>query len=150
MSPMTFGPSFLPELREILLSTGEATYYGPDGKITQIVPEPFLGRWQLRALGYDPQRGESLAICVLTATDGRDVTATIDVKDFRGLRRNSSRSPRQNGSDRYHDLAVYVSVLVQEQILTYDPDSVSDQVRIQSPVDRAASARSGTWPRRGA
>jgi hypothetical protein len=29
MRPMTFGRSFLPELREILLSVDKVTYYGP-------------------------------------------------------------------------------------------------------------------------
>ena len=141
MRPVTFGRSFLPELREILLSTGEATYYGPDGEPTQVRDEPFLEGWRLHSLGYDPERGGSRVKCVLTAADGRDVTATILASDFPSLRRNSSRSKDWNGSDHYHDLAVYVSVLLQEQIIGRDPDTVPDHVRIQSPADR---------PRRGA
>ncbi|MGH3188952.1 MAG: hypothetical protein ACRDPY_10145 [Streptosporangiaceae bacterium] len=141
MSPVTFGPSFLPELREILLSTDKVTHYGPDGEPTKVGDEPFLEQWRLRSLGYDQEQGGSRVICVLTTADGRDVTATIDARDFRGLRRHSSRSKEWNGSDHYHDLAVYVSVLFQEQIITRDPDTVPDHVRIQSPANR---------PRRGA
>lgn len=140
MEPMTFGKSFLPELREILLSTDKVTYYGPDGEPTKVKDEPFLERWQLRSLGYDPERGSSRVLCVLTAADGRDVTATIDASDFRSLRRNSSRSKEWNGSDHYHDLAVHVSVLLQEQIIGRNPDTVPQHVRIQSPADRPRGA----------
>ena len=136
MAGVTFGPSFLPELREILLSSGEAVHYGPDGEPTKFWEEPFLGAWRLRSLAYDEELGKSRVICVLAA-DGKEVTATIDASDFPHLRRNSSRTKAWNGSDHYHDMAVHASVLIQEQILTYDPDAVPDQVRIQSPTDRA-------------
>jgi hypothetical protein len=65
------------------------------------------------------------------------VTATIDAGDFRSLHGNSSRSEEWNGSDHYHDLAVYVSVLLQEQIIGRSPDTIPDHVRIQSPTDRS-------------
>jgi hypothetical protein len=138
-----FGPSFLPELREILLSVGEATSYGPDGMPTEVRDEPFLGGWQLRGLAYDPKRGRSRVVCVLTATDGRDVTATIDASDFRDLRGNTSRSRAWNGSASYHDLAVAVSVLIEEQIITQEPGMVPDRVRIQSPADRPRTSGQG-------
>jgi hypothetical protein len=155
---MAFGRSFLPELRGILLSMDKVTHYGSDGEPTQVGDEPFLGDWRLRSLGYDPERGGSRVICVLTAPDGRDVTATIDVGDFRSLHRNSSRSKQRNGSDHYHDLAVYVSVLLQEQIIERDSDVVPDYVRIQSPADRSRRGNresdppapgSGWWAMRG-
>jgi hypothetical protein len=153
MRPMTFGRSFLPELREILLSMDKATYYGRDGEPTQVRDEPFLEQWRLRSLGYDPEQGGSRVMCVLTTADGRDVTATIEASDLPSLRRNSSRSKEWNGSDHYHDLAVYVSVLLQEQIIGRNPDTVPDHVRIQSPVDRSgrgardsdAQAPSSDW-----
>jgi hypothetical protein len=101
MRPTTFGRSFLPELREILLSMGETTYYGPDGEPTQVRDEPFLEQWQLRSLGY---------------------------------------------------------VLLQEQIIGRNPDTVPDHVRIQSPANRprrdardsnAQAPSSDWWAMRG-
>ncbi len=154
MTSATFSPSFLRKLREILLSIGDATSYGPDGVPTEVRDEPFLGQWRLRSLTYDPERGRSRVICVLTAADGRNVTATIDASDFRDLHRNSSRSKERNYSDHRLDLAVYVSVLIEEQIITHDPDTVPDHVRIQSPADRPRTARQGGskdswWAMRG-
>jgi len=78
MTSATFGPGFLPELREILLSIGQGISYGADGEPTEVRDEPFLEQWRLRRMGYDPERGRSRVVCVLTAADGRDVTATID------------------------------------------------------------------------
>jgi hypothetical protein len=136
MTSATFGPDFLPELREILLSVGQGISYGPDGEPTEVTDEPFLEQWRLHSLGYDPKRGESRIVCVLTAPDNRDVTATIDASDFREPRRGSSRGKIRNGSDHCPSRAVYMSVLIQEQIITRDPDTVPDHVRIQSPADR--------------
>jgi hypothetical protein len=137
MSPVMFGPSFLPQLREILLSTNQVTHYGSDGGISHVGDEPFLEQWRLRSLECNPKRGRSRVLrCVLTAPDGRDVTATIYAGDFPGLHRNSSRTKEWNGSDHHHDLAVRVSMLIVEQIITQDPDAVPDHVRIQSPADR--------------
>jgi hypothetical protein len=157
MRSVTFGPSFLTELREILLSTDKVTHYGPDGKPTQVGDEPFLEPWRLRSLGYAPGRGRSRIDCVLTAADGREVTATIDARDFPSLHQNSSRSEERNGSDHYHDMAVYASVLLQEQIIGRDPDTVPDHVCIQSPTDRPRRVRdsndkapsSSWWAMRG-
>jgi hypothetical protein len=53
------------------------------------------------------------------------------------LRDNTSTSPEWNGS-AHHDLAVQLSTLIQEQVLTWDPaDIPTDQIRIQTPADRA-------------
>jgi hypothetical protein len=134
-----FGPSFLPELREILLSTGTGYSYGPDGELAAVTDEPFLGPWRLRSLAYDRELGKSRVVCVLVA-GGNEVTATIDAGDFPRLRRNSTRTRSWNGSDRYHDMAVQASVLIEEQILTRDPEEVSGVVRIQVPADRAGRA----------
>jgi len=134
MTRAGFGPSFLPELREILLSTGQAAMYGPGGRLTEVRDEPFLGAWRLRRLGYEG-RGQTRVSCVLATAEDRVVTATVDVRDFGALRRNSSRTGAWNGS-AYHDLAVLVSVLIQEQILTRAPDTLPDQVRIQLPASR--------------
>ena len=81
MTSATFGPGFLPELGEILVSTGQGISYGPDGEPTEVTDEPFLEQWRLRSLGYDPNRGRN-------------------------------------------------------RIITHDPDTVPDHVRIQSPADR--------------
>jgi len=81
------------------------------------------------------------------------VTAIIDVGYFHDLRDNASSSPAWNGS-RYHGLAVHLSVLIQEQILTRDPADFSpDEIHIRRPADRleeaAAFARAGRRSRRG-
>jgi hypothetical protein len=135
MASTEFGPSVLPELREILLSTGQAYRYGPGGVVTAVTDEPFLGPWRLRSLAFDQEHGKSRLVCVLTEDD-RYVTATIDADDFPRLRGNSTRSADWNGSPRYHDMAVHASVLIEEQILTQDPATVPDEVRIQEPADR--------------
>jgi hypothetical protein len=136
MTSATFGPGFLPELRDILLSTGQGITYGPDGEPTEVTDEPFLEQWRLDSLGYDPKRGGSRIVCVLTAPDSRNVTATIDASDFREPRRDSALGKKRNASDHRPSLAAYMSVLIEEQIITRDPDTVPDHVRIQSPADR--------------
>jgi hypothetical protein len=133
---MEFGPSVVPELRKILLSTGEGAFYGPDGRLTEVREVPFLEEWQLSRLGFDPDLGRSRVVCVLTGA-GKVVTATIDVGDFPDLRDNTSNSPEWNGS-AYHDLAVLLSVLIQEQVLVRDPADIrTDEIRIRRPADRA-------------
>lgn len=135
MSCVEFGPSLLPELREILLSTGNAYSYGAPGELVDVREEPFLGTWRLRSLTYDKERGKGRVVCVLSE-DGKEVTATIDASDFPRMRRNSTRTTVWNGSMRYHDLAVKASVLIQEQIITKDPAAVPSQDRIQDPSHR--------------
>ena len=136
MGRMEFGPGLVPELQDILLSTSEAAAYGPDGKLTGVSQVPFLGEWHLSRLGFDQDLGRSRVVCILTGA-GREVKAIIDVGDFRDLRDNTSRSPQWNAS-AYHDLAVLLSTLIQEQILTWDPAQISaEEIRIRRPADRA-------------
>lgn len=135
MGRMEFGPSVVPELREILLSMSEAAFYGPDGRLNEIKDVPFLEEWQLTRLDFDPDLGRSRIICVLTGA-GKKVTAIIDAGDFPDLRGNTSKSPEWNGS-AYHDLAVHLSVLIQEQVLTRDPADISPgEIHIRRPADR--------------
>ena len=136
MGRMEFGPSAVPELREILLSTSEAAFYRPDGRLTGTREVPFLEEWHLTSLGFDPVLGKSRIICVLTAA-GKEMTAIIDAGDFPDLRDNTSKHPEWNAS-AYHDLAVHLSVLIQEQILTWDPADISaGEIHIRRPADRA-------------
>jgi len=156
MTCATFGPSLLPELREILLSTGQGISYGPDGEPAEVTDEPFPEQCRLGNLEYDPNRGRSRIVCVLTAPDGRDVTATIDASDFREPRRDSTGGKQRNASDHRPSLASYLSMLLEEQIITRDPATVPDHVRIQSPADRPRvgdsgdhEPRSSWWAMRG-
>jgi hypothetical protein len=80
--------------------------------------------------------GRPRLVCVLTG-GGKTVTATIDASDFPDLRDNTSINREWNGSAGYHDLAVHLSVLIQEQILVRDPADIStDVIRIRIPADR--------------
>jgi hypothetical protein len=88
---MGLGASVVPELREILLSTSEGAFYGPDGRLTEVREVPFLAERQLSRLGFDPDLGRSRLVCVLTGA-GKTVTATIDAGDFPDLRDNTSKS----------------------------------------------------------
>ena len=136
MGRMEFGPSVVPELREILLSTSEGKFFGPDGRLTAVREVPFLGEWQLSRLDFDPDLGRSRLVGVFTGA-GKTVTATIDASDFPDLRDNTSINREWNGSAAYHDLAVHLSVLIQDQILTWDPADIrSDEIRIRIPADR--------------
>jgi hypothetical protein len=93
---MEFGPSVLPELRKILLSSGEGKFYGPDGRLTEVKQVPFLEQWHLSRLDFDPDLGTSRLVGVLTRA-GKTVTATIDASDFPDLRDNTSNNPEWNG-----------------------------------------------------
>ncbi len=88
-------------------------------------------------MGFDHcPLGKSRIVCVLTGA-GNEVTAIIDADDFTGLRDNTSKHPEWNAS-AYHDLAVHLSVLIQEQILTWDPADISaGEIHIRRPADRA-------------
>ena len=66
MGRMEFGPSVIPELREILVSTSEGVFSGPDGKKTEVRDVPFLEQWHLSRLAFDPELGRSRSVCVLT------------------------------------------------------------------------------------
>ncbi|MGH3202401.1 MAG: hypothetical protein ACRDP5_10190 [Streptosporangiaceae bacterium] len=133
---MEFGPSVVPELRAILLSSSEAAFYDPDGRLTEIREVPFLEEWHLTRLDFDQDLGRSRIVLLLTGA-GTEVTAIIDAGDFPDLRDNTSKSPEWNAS-AYHDLAVHLSILIQEQILTSDPADISPgEIHIRRPADRA-------------
>jgi hypothetical protein len=51
MGSLTFGDSFVPELREILTSISTATSYGRNGKETEIREQTFTYPWQLTWIG---------------------------------------------------------------------------------------------------
>jgi hypothetical protein len=129
-----FGDSFVPELREILMSTATITSYSPDGRRQVTTEQPFTYPWQLRWINIAQDSGNSRITCGLEA-DGKIVTATVDAADFGRTSRNTSRSRAWNGSN-YHDMAVLASTLIQEQILTWDPSSLADEIQIRIPSDR--------------
>jgi hypothetical protein len=135
MEALTFGDSFVPELREILTSISTATFYGRNGNGIGTREQPFTYPWQLTWIGYDPDLGRSRVICKLAA-EGKTVTAIIDAGDFRKLRENKSRNRAWNGSEHYHDMAVLASTLIEEQIVTWDPSQVGSEVQIKLPKDR--------------
>jgi hypothetical protein len=129
-----FGDSFVPELREILTSTSTVTAYSPDGRRQVTTQQPFTDPWQLRWIDIAPDSGNSRVTCGLE-TDGKIVTAIIDAADFGRTSRNTSRSRAWNGSN-YHDMAVLASTLIEEQILTWDPAKLTDEIQIRLPSDR--------------
>lgn len=135
MDNRVFDTRFVLELREILLSTSTAEIYSSSGAASRVTREPFLGEWRLLALEFDNQLGPGRVIFRL-CSDGKEVTATIDAHDFGSVLGRRSRSRRWNNS-RYHDAAVLVSVLIQEQILTISPQDFQDsEVSIRLPQDR--------------
>ncbi|MEP7024822.1 MAG: hypothetical protein ABJB47_13690 [Actinomycetota bacterium] len=111
-----FDTAFLRDLREILLSTSVSESYDFTAKVTLTKDVPFLDAWQLLSLDFDPDLGKRRAVATLSA-EGRTVEATIDACDFSELVRKKSRSRAWN-STRYRDLAVLVSVLIEEQNVT--------------------------------
>ncbi len=137
MAALTFGDSFVPELREILTSISTATSFGSNGNEIETGEQPFTYPWQLTWIGYDPDLGRSRVLCKFVA-EGKAVAAVIDANDFRKLRANNSRSKAWNGSGHYHDLAVLASTLIEEQIVTRDPAQLGSEVRIELPKDRIA------------
>jgi hypothetical protein len=135
MGERVFTENFIRELKEILLSTSEATTYTPSGELAGRAEEPFLVDWQLHSLEFDPEAGPRRVICKL-GSEAKTVTATIDVSDFPRLWKNRSKT-RQWNESRYHGLAVLVSVLMEEQILTRPPGELAgDVIRICLPKDR--------------
>jgi hypothetical protein len=136
MHRVTFGESFVPELREILTSTSTVALYGRDGRQTETREQLFTYPWQLKWIGYDSELGQSRVICRLVA-EGNVVTAIIDATDFGKLRRNNSKTSAWNGSE-YHDMAVLASTLIEEQIVTWDPSQMGNEVHIRLPEDRMA------------
>jgi hypothetical protein len=135
MKAVTFGDSFVPELREILTSISTAAAYSKNGAVIDTRKQPFTYPWQLARIGYDPGSGRSRVICQLTA-EGQTVTAVIDANDFGKLRENNSRTRDWNGSEHYHDMAVLASTLIEEQIVTMDRSQLGSEVQIKLPINR--------------
>ncbi len=129
-----FGDSFVPELEEILTSTSTVIAFGPDGKQQSTTEQPFTYPWRLLSIGFAEDSGGSRVECELEA-GGKAVTATVDAAHFRQLSRNSSRTRAWNDS-RYHDMAALASTLIQEQVLTWDPTKLPNEVQIRLPIDR--------------
>jgi hypothetical protein len=126
---------FLGDLRKILLSTSVSESYDSAGRVTEVKDVPFLDRWQLLSLNFDPQLGRKRVVGIFSA-EGKTVEATIDASDFKDLARKKSPNRAWN-STRYRDLVVLVSVLIDEQIVTWQPaDLTEDRIRIQRPADR--------------
>lgn len=130
-----FDSEFLRDLRDILSSTSAAESYDSTGNVVLTTDTPFLDDWQLRSLDFDPDLGKKRIVAMLSS-GGKTVEATIDAGDFGELGRKKSRSRAWN-STRYRDLAVLVSVLIEEQIVTWKPSELrADRVRIRRPADR--------------
>ena len=54
MGRKEFGPSVIPELREILLSTSEGELYDPDGRVPEVRDMPVPGRMAAQLAGLRP------------------------------------------------------------------------------------------------
>jgi hypothetical protein len=138
MSATKFDTGFVDELSEILHSEARGVAYDAKGKPTPRAM-PFTGEWELLSVGIEPGTGRTRVSCRFYAAN-REVTATIDAADFSDLVGKQSRDPAFN-STGYSDLAVLVSILIQEQVLTYRPSALkAHQVRICLPKDRG-----GEW-----
>ena len=133
--PAQFDERFLRELGAILRSTSIVESYDAAGRVTGRKEQPFPAPWQLDALYFDPEAGRRRAIAVFSSA-GVTVTATIDASDFGRLVRKRTRNRAWNTS-RYRDLAVHVSILIEEQIVCFEPAELAGTwLRIRSPADR--------------
>lgn len=112
--PTEFSEEFLAEFRELLLSTSVTESYNAAGEVTGRKDTPFLGPWRLLSLG------------------------SIDASDFGDLvQKRKSRQNRIWNSSRYGDLAVHLSILIEEQVLTREPAGLTaHRIRICSPQNR--------------
>lgn len=130
-----FDERFLRELGAILRSTSIRESYDVAGRVRERKEVPFPDPWQLESLGFDPEAGRQRAIALFSCA-GVTVTATIDASDFGSLVAKRTRNRAWNGS-HYRDIAVFVSILIEEQIVSWDPaDLAGTRVRICSPADR--------------
>jgi hypothetical protein len=124
-----FGAGFVCELGEILRSDATRLDYDSSPRSASTSVVPFTEGWTLRSLEFDPESDQARVLARFTA-EGREVLATIDAADFAELIGKRSRNPAFNSSE-YSDLAVIVSIRLQEQILSYRPDALAaDIVRI--------------------
>src|SRR5260370_10646125 len=139
MSAARFDPKFVNELSEILRSEAEGVVYGAKGKAAPY-SRLFTGDWELRSVGIEPDSAGTRVICRLQA-ENIEVIATIEAADFPDLVGKRSPEPAFN-STGYSDLAVLTSLLIQEQITTFSPATLTrSQVRICLPKDRDDEAQ---------
>ena len=130
-----FDMEFLRDLREILLSASVSESYDSAGRALPRKNKPFLDPWQLRSFDFDPELGRKRVIAKFSS-GGYEVEASIDASDFSGLVGRKSRNRAWNGT-RYQDAAVLVSVLIEEQIVTWEPaELTASRIRICRPADR--------------
>lgn len=122
MSRVKFDTGFIDELSEILRSESAGVIYETAGKSTRGLM-PFTGEWKLHSIGMEPGSGRTRVRCRFYA-GSREVIATIDAADFPDLVGKQSRDHAFN-STRYSDLAVLTSLLIQEQITTYSPSTLT-------------------------
>jgi hypothetical protein len=137
MSDRPFDDDFTKELGAILRSTVSSERFDSAGNATGITAEPFTGNWILRTIEFEPGTGRTRVTCHFAARTGdHEVVAKVDAGDFQRLIGKRSRDPRLNSS-RHSDLAVLVSIYIEEQILTYDPsDLAADEVRIAAATGK--------------
>lgn len=112
-----FPEGVLDGLREILLSSGEGTFYGPGGEVIGTGQVPFLAGWHLDRIGFDPDLGRSRIVCVLSR-EGTTVTGVIDAGDW--IDGGSYAYAPMTGAT-WGEVTPMLSVAVQEKILTRDP-----------------------------
>jgi hypothetical protein len=135
MRKREFRPEFLQELDAILRSESMSMEFDSAGEPVGLVRRPFTEEWTLCALEFAPGMGRTRVDARFCA-QGHEVTATIDAKYFRRLVGKRSRNPAFNSS-RYSDLAVLVSVYIEEQVLMFEPSELKErQVWIGRPGQR--------------
>lgn len=130
MPKYQFDQEFLQELTSILRSESIGEHYDSSGNSTA-TRAPFTGEWTLCALEFVPGTGRA-RVAARFCAGSQEVVATIDASDFRKLIGKRTRNPDFNSS-RYSDLAVLVTVYIQEQILIFSPSELeAHEVRIGS------------------
>ncbi len=132
MTEAEFGDSFLAEFREIMESDSTDAISGSVTRFT----EP----WEIDRLGYEPSSARCRLVCRLTAR-GKSLVAVLEAADFDArMRGNTTRTRPWNSAERYHDMAVSASNLLQEYVLVHDPDDPDlpdgAEIRLQLPGTR--------------
>ena len=87
--------------------------------------------WTLRSLSFEPESSRQRLVARFTG-HGKTVIAVMDAEDFPDLL-HGEHDPFFN-STRYSDLAFYLSILLEEHLLTRDPDDIrAGEMRIATP-----------------
>jgi hypothetical protein len=116
-----FPAQFIEELAGILRSEAVTQYYDHDDRPGRTATSPFTGEWRLESLGFAPGTGRRRVVASFTGGD-KVVEALMDADDFPNLL-HGEHDPAFNSTPR-SDLAYYISILLMEQILTMNPDTV--------------------------